>query len=146
MLTVIATRDFQSSAGLHVAGTIVAEINTAMTSGELASILRTRADVTVESDAEEQTADDVDDADADHSETQAQSQTPGDDQSPDPLTRPLADLIESKPAKLLADNDPSINTVGELAAWIALGNRPSQVSGIGPATESEILDATELKL
>ncbi len=141
MLTVIATRDFRSSVGLHVAGTIVATIDTQLTSGELASLLRTRSDIAVESDADDETAS--------QSETPDQSETTDNDQDGeehvDPMARSLADLIESKPAKLLAENDPSITTVGELAAWIALGNRPSQVSGIGPTTESEILAATGLK-
>lgn len=156
VLLVIATSDFSTSAGKHFAGQTVATIETDMTSGELASLLRMRSNVTVESteDADEQDPDHPDAGDANTS-----GDDPGDDDDDQSGADDLvinmettlaamqeADLLEKKPVELLAANDPAITTVGDLAAWIALGNRPSKITGIGGVTEKELLEATGLSL
>lgn len=163
-LLLIATRDFYTSAGKHIAGQTVASIETDLTSGEIAAMLNgsDRIAIEVEDGDEdpptptaEPTGDDTPDGDLDTS-TEATtdastSETTGNDDNsgdgePDPDNRLLSDLIESRPLKLLAALDPPVTTVAELAAWMADGNLPRQISGIAETTEAEVLEATGLAL
>ncbi|MEO9596103.1 hypothetical protein [Rhodopirellula bahusiensis] len=150
-LLLIATRDFHSSAGKHIAGQTIASIETNLASGELVALLNgsDRVAVEVDDDGEdpptpdaEPTGDDTPDGDLDTS-AQTGTETEGNDED---ANRLLSDLIESRPLKLFAALDPPVTTVAELAVWMADGNLPRQISGIAETTEEEVLEATGLAL
>lgn len=119
--TVIATGNFSASCGPVAAGEPIAEIETNLELGELTSLIRTRNLIHVESEGPD-----------DGSDVQ------------DPESRQLKDLLETRHAKVFAT--AGINTVGDLAAWLAQGNQPHTLNGITKETQVTILAATGLSL
>ncbi|TWU66459.1 hypothetical protein [Crateriforma conspicua] len=75
-----------------------------------------------------------------------QANNPSDDQAEqdDDESPPLADVLEEEHAEFLAS--VNVRTIAELEAWIATGHRPSEIKGIGPKGEADILAATGLSL
>ncbi|MEM8910831.1 MAG: hypothetical protein AAGC97_03610 [Planctomycetota bacterium] len=112
--TVTAQTPINTSRGRIEEGDSIATIESEMGICELASLLRQSDRISVTSDH---------DADPD---------------SHDDAT-PLGDLIDDKPAQLLAAHEPALATVGELRAWIEAGNQPSSIRGITKAVEKKLL-------
>lgn len=138
-LTLIATRDYQSNAGkFHAAGTVLATIVSDLSTGELAQELfsRTNSTFEVSQNKFEELIDNLQTAGpvAEEVAEQITQKLVGED------TTLLSTLIEGRPARLFAK--AGVRTIAELAAWIAEGNRPSDIVGIGDTIEAEILNAT----
>ena len=102
------------------------------------------------SDSDEPTGDDAQPGDAPGNDSSDAPEGGADQPAADPPAAggddspKLDKLIEAKPAKLLAAEN--VFTVADLKAWIAKGNHPAQLNGIGDVTEGEILEATKLSL
>lgn len=121
-----AAADFTATYGPLSAGEPIAEIQTNLELGELSSLIRTRHLIHVESDEDQ----------ADGSAVEGTAE--------DAEQRELKTLLESRHAKVFAT--AGINTVAELAAWLAEGNEPHTLNGITKETQVTILAATGLTL
>ena len=155
----IATQRFEASGNVYSPGETVAEIDSNLSPGELSSLMRTGDKIFVSDQSiptpEIQPAPEAEpEADvpekwidpnpaADQPEAQPETETVA---APDPADVFLTTILDDNTIELLATIEPPIETVADLADWIAAGNRPSQINGLGPKTEKKVLELTGLSL
>lgn len=155
-LTVVATSDFNVGQQAFAAGELVATIQTDLEVGELTSLLRNASMVAVQTEYEPEAkkpkkqvttktpdatvspANDAPGVNAVVAPNDANSVPEGDQ-------RELSTVIDKKSARLLYEQ-ADLTTVDDLRKWLAAGNDPVAINGIGNSMAAKLLEDTGLSV